>query len=115
MAYTQTRLAGPTLLGTSYAALYTVGSGETTIVKQIIVCNTDSSERTFSLCLLQDGDTSATEPNDVIFSAVALDPGETKLINLSLVMGYDTGGDAIYGKASAASKITITISGIVES
>jgi hypothetical protein len=113
--YTQTRLAGPTLLTTSYANIYTVGSGEITIVKQIIVCNTDSSERTFSICLLKDGDTSAAEPDDVIFSAVALDPGETRLINLSLVMTYGTGGDAIYAKASTANKITITASGIVES
>jgi hypothetical protein len=113
--YTQTRLAGPTLLTGSFTNIYTVGSGETTIVKQIIVCNTDSLERTFTLCLLKDGDTSVVEPDDVIFSAVALDPGETRLINLSLVMTYGTGGDAIYGKASQANEITITISGIVES
>jgi hypothetical protein len=111
--YTQTRLgAGPDLLTESYVAIYTVGSGETTIVKQIMVCNTDSSATiNFSLCLLPAGDTEPAEPNDLIFSAVALDPGETRLINLSLVMIATEG---IYGKASTANKITITISGIVE-
>ena len=114
--YTQTRLAGPTLLTTSYAPLFTVGSTHiATIVKQTIVCNTHSAEVTFSLCLLKNGDTSPAEPDDVIFSAVALDPGETRLINLSLVMNYgNVGGDAIYGKASIGNEITITISGIVE-
>jgi len=113
MAYTQTRLGlGPDLLAATYGAIYTVGSGETTIVKQIMVCNTDSSATiTFSLCLLGSADTTATEPDDLIFSAVALDPGETRLINLSLVM---VASEKIYGKASTASKITITISGIVE-
>jgi hypothetical protein len=111
--YTQTRLgAGPDLLAETYGAIFTVGSGETTIVKQIMVCNTDSSATiTFSLCLLGSSDTLANEPNDLIFSAVALDPGETRLINLSLVM---VASEKIYGKASTASKITITISGIVE-
>ena len=37
--------------------------------------------------------------------------GETRLINLSLVM---VAGEGIYGKASTANEITITISGIVE-
>ena len=111
--YTQTRLgAGPDLLTTSYVSIFQVGSGATTIVKQIMVCNTDPSATiTFSLCLLGSSDTVATEPDDLIFSAVALDPGETRLINLSLVM---VASEKIYGKASTASKITITISGIVE-
>lgn len=111
--YTQTRLgAGPDLLGSSYGAIYTVGSGETTIVKQIMVCNTNiSSAFTFSLCLLASGDSTADEPADVIFKAVSLDPGETRLINLSLVM---VAGEKIHGKASTANEITITISGIVE-
>lgn len=113
--YTQTRLAGPTLLTTSYANIYTVGSGETTIVKQIMVCNTHSAEVKFTLCLLKDGDTSAAEPDDVLFYEVALDPGETRLINLSLVMTYGAGGDAIYAKSiTTTNKVTITISGIVE-
>ena len=113
--YTQTRLgAGPNLLSTSYGtAIYTVDSGNTTIVKQIMVCNTHASATiTFSLCLTPAGDiTPASEPNDLIFSAVALDPGETRLINLSLVM---IATESIYGKASTAGWITITISGIVE-
>lgn len=114
MAYTQTRLGlGPDLLANTYGEIYNAGaSAVTTIVKQIMVCNTDSSATiTFSLCLLGSGDTTATEPGDLIFSAVALDPGETRLINLSLVM---VASEKIYGKASTANKITITISGIVE-
>lgn len=89
MAYTQTRLGlGPDLLASTYGEIYNAGaSAVTTIVKQIMVCNTDPSATiTFSLCLLGSSDTTATEPNDLIFSAVALDPGETRLINLSLVM-----------------------------
>ena len=106
--YTQTRLgAGPDLLTASYVQIFQVAAGASAIVKQIMVCNTDSSATiTFSLCL---GGT--VEPNNLIFSAVALDPGETRLINLSLVM---VAGEGIYGKASTASEITITISGIVE-
>ena len=112
--YTQTRLgAGPDLLTTSYVEIFQVDTGNITIVKQIMVCNTNlsSTASTFSLCLTALGDGAANEPADVIFKAVSLDPGETKLINLSLVMGPS---ERIWGKASVAGEITITISGIVE-
>lgn len=112
--YTQTRLVGPEFLTGSDDDIYTVGSGEITIVKQIMVCNIDVvSSHTFTLYLLKNGDTTPADA-DTIFKAVSLDPGETRLINLSQVMTFDTGGDAIWGKASTGSKITITISGIVE-
>jgi hypothetical protein len=108
MAFTQKRLAGPVAMETSATDLYTAPSETTTIVKQIMLCNTDDEEaRTATLHVAASGSVAA---GNTIFQAISLDPNETVILNLSLVLAD---GEKISGLASNAA-VTITISGIEE-
>jgi hypothetical protein len=121
MALYQARLTGPTLLSATAAKVYdatttaTSGSSQAsnvTIVKQIVACNTDTSAHTFTLYCMTGGDTTVGAA-DMVFNAVSLAAGETKLINLSLVLRASA-SDTLYAVASSANKINLTISGIEE-
>jgi len=107
MAFTQKRLVGPAAMATSATALYTAPGSTTTIIKQIMLCNTDSAPQTATLHIAAAG--SVANAN-MIFKAISLDPSETVILNLSLVLAT---GNIISGLASHVG-VTITISGIEE-
>lgn len=107
MAFTQKRLVGPAAMATSATALYTAPGSTTTIIKQIMLCNTDSLTQTATLHIAAAG--SVANAN-MIFKAISLDPSETVILNLSLVLAT---GNIISGLASHVG-VTITISGIEE-
>ena len=107
MAFTQKRLAGPIAMATSAGNIYTTPAGTSTIVKQIMLCNTDSATQTATLYV---ADYTAAAAAKTIFKLISLDPSETTILNLSLVL-YTT--EKISGLASNAG-VTITISGIEE-
>ena len=114
MAITQKRLGGPSQLTTSSTSYYTVGSGVTTIVKQIILTNTTGSAKTATVRLVPSGgsDSSAVD----ILSAVTLAANETLTFNCSMVMNYTGGaGDQLKALASSETSVNITIFGIEES
>lgn len=81
-----------------------------TIIKQIIVCNTDSSARTFSLYL--DSNNTVTV-GDTLFEGVTLAIGETKIINTSLVLRAAQ-NHKLHARASASSVVILTLVGIEE-
>ena len=86
----------------------------TTIVKQIMLCNTESSTtRTVTMHLYN---TTSPTNAQLILSGLSLAAGETKIINLSLPLrsGAAGGQERLYAFASAANSVTITISGIEE-
>lgn len=122
MTLYQSRLYGPALLTATAASIYdssapttsaTTESANVTIVKQVVACNTDSSSAyTFSLYCLEGGDTSAGAA-DLILNGVSLAAGETKIINLSLVLRA-ADSQTLYAVANVANKITLTLSGIEE-
>ena len=107
MAFTQKRLAGPAAMATSAANIYTTPASTTTIVKQIMLCNTNAATQTATLYISPFGSVSAAK---TIFKAVSLDPNETVILNLSLVLATT---EIISGLASSTD-VTITISGIEE-
>ena len=88
MALYPATLTGPTLLSTGAAVVnaaqvydsdnpVTSGSAQAanvTIVKQIIVCNTDTSARTFSLYLDSNGTVAVA---DTLFEGVSLAPDKS--------------------------------------
>lgn len=124
MAFTQTRLGGtggagvPATLGAIASmntvpgsAIYTVGVGVTTIVKQIMFSNLTSSTQQVTLWLKPTAAGSAGDSH-ILFHSLDLAAYETMLINLSLVM---SAGDAIYSGAGNASSVNLTMSGIEES
>jgi hypothetical protein len=107
MAFTQKRLAGPVAMATSAGNIYTTPASTSTIVKQIMLCNTDSATQTATLYV---ADYTAAAAAKTIFKAISLDPSETTILNLSLVLATT---EKISGFASNVG-VTITISGIEE-
>jgi hypothetical protein len=117
MAFTQKRLAGALTSGagqltTAGTDVYTVPSAKTTIVKQILLCNTSAAAATASIYILP---TSASVGDAfAIFKEVSLDPKETLILNTSIVLNQATNGDKLHIKASANTSITATVFGIEE-
>ena len=124
MALYPATLTGPTLLSTGAAVInaaqvydsdnpVTSGSAQAanvTIVKQIIVCNTDTSARTFSLYLDSNGTVAVA---DTLFEGVSLAAGETKIINTSIVLRAAQ-NHKLHARASAGSVVVLTLVGLEE-
>lgn len=99
------QMIAPTALSaTLTTTLYTVPSSTTAIVKEIEVCNTESSALTYSLFV----GTSATVAN-CIADARSIAPGETQILTYSKVL---VAADQIRGGASAANAVSINASGV---
>ena len=97
---TEARLAGPTQLGTSTTTLCTVTSGHTFIVKQIIICNTDTVDRTVTLAI-GSADTAANR----IMSTLPIGANDVMIWDTALVLLTT---ETLQGLSDTASKITIT-------
>jgi hypothetical protein len=117
MAFTQTRLAGPTFVTATAnsttapgSANYTVGVGTTTIVKQIMLTNQNASTQLVTVWMKPSSASIAS--SHIILHSLTLTANETALVNLALVMDV---GDALYLRTGTASAVTVTISGIEES
>jgi len=100
------QLAQVALAGTS-AVLYTVPSATSTIVKNIVLCNTNSVAVPVTLNLVPSAGSPAVA--NTIVSALSLAPGETKVIYLSTVIPT---GATIRGFAGTAAVVSATISGV---
>ena len=100
----ESRLAGPTQLGTSTTTLCTVTSGHTFIVKQIIICNTDTVDRTVTLAI----GSAATAANRIM-STLPIGANDVMVWDTALVLLTT---ETLQGLSDTASKITITAVGI---
>ena len=109
MALTQKRLFGPAAAVTTATddstGRYVVPSATTTIVKQIILCNTAASSATVKVAV----GTTATAANRIL-SDITLAANETVSFNASLVMAAT---EKLFFTASATS-VTITVNGVEE-
>lgn len=113
MAFTEKRLGNtPTnLSANTETTLYTCPTAATTstVVKQIVVCNTTGNAITFSLSLVPFGGTAGTANR--LFSAMSVAANDTVFLDVSQVM---TSGDFISANSSA-SNVVVTISGVENS
>ena len=100
----ESRLAGPTQLGTSTTTLCTVTAGHTFIVKQIIICNTDTVDRTVTLAI----GSAATAANRIM-STLPIGANDVMVWDTALVLLTT---ETLQGLSDTASKITITCVGI---
>lgn len=100
------QLVAPTALtATLTTTLYgAVAASTKVIVKEIILCNTDTSSRTVTLYY-----GTGTAAANTILSGLILAAKETKIITLSSVL---ITGDFIKGGADAGSVVSCTISGV---
>jgi hypothetical protein len=99
-------IAGSAIAATA-TTYYTVPTSTTAILKELTLCNTDTSTRTVDIWIIPSGGSGAVA--NQIFQDLALVAGETKIFSLSRVIS--TGG-FIQAAASSASVVHIDASGI---
>lgn len=100
---TEAKLCAPTQLGTTTTTLFTVPSSHVYLVKQIIVTNTDTVDRVFSLAI----GTAATASNRV-FSSLPIGANDTLVFDTALVL---VATDTLQGLADTASMVNVTAVG----
>ena len=105
MPFQEKRLVNPTVLTTSASsALYTVPTGYTAIIKQLVVTNTTASPRTFTIYI---GATAVA--GNALFSGTAIAASDALVINLSQVLAST---EKIFALSDAGSALNLTISGV---
>jgi hypothetical protein len=102
---TITQVVAPVLLtNTLTTTLYTVPASTKTILKEAILCNTDTSARQVTLYF---GGGSAA--GNTILAAYSIAAGQTVFLSLSTVL---IAADTIKGGADTTNKVSITVSGV---
>lgn len=107
MAYTPKVLYPTGYPSTSGTVLYTVPSGSSVIVKNIVLTNTTANETTISLHVVP-GSGSAATSNAILYNFAISGRGVSTL-DCSIVM---TGDFFLYGVNGTNNAITATISGV---
>lgn len=100
---TEQRLGGPTQLGTSTTTIATVASSRVEVIKQIIITNTDTVDRTFTLAI----GSAATAANRII-SALPIGANDIMVFDTALVL---TAAETLQGLADAANVVNVTVVG----
>jgi hypothetical protein len=115
VALTQTRVSGPATFASSSAAIYTPSSGQTVIIKQIVLTNYTATAQTVDLWLLP-GTITTVGNQYLVLKSFSIDAYETVFLNTSIVMvgGSGTAGDRLHAVASASSSINYNIFAVVE-
>lgn len=100
---TESRLGGPTQLGTTTTVVCTAAAGTTDIIKQLIICNTDTVERLFTLAI----GTAATAANR-LFSSMPIGASDTIVLDTAIVLAPT---ETLQGLADTGAKVTVTAFG----
>jgi len=100
---TEKRLGGPTQLGTTTTTIGTVPSARNWVIKQIIICNTDTVDRTITLSV----GTAATAANRLM-SQLPLGANDIMVFDTALVL---TAAETLQGLSDAASVVNVTLVG----
>ena len=99
-------MTAPTQLGTSASTVYTVATGVTAVVKQILLVNVSGSATTATVHVVPSAG-SAGATNRIV-STLPIAPSTTITLDLSQVL---TAGDTIQALAGATSAVNIMVSG----
>ena len=99
----ESRLGGPTQLGTPPTTICTAATGYAEIIKQIIITNTDTIDRTVTLAV----GSAATAANRLL-SALPIGANDVMIWDTALVLNA---GDTLQGLSDTAAKITVTVVG----
>jgi hypothetical protein len=105
MPFVETRFISPTTLTTSAAsALYTVPTGYSAIIKQLVVTNITGTAATFTFYV------NTASASNALFSGTSVAANDTVIVNLSQVL---TTGETLRALASANSALNLTVSGVL--
>lgn len=102
---TTKQLSQTALTNTLTTTLYTTPGGTKCIIKEILLCNTDTSPHAVTI---RAGATPATGVLSTLLSAVNINAGETKIITLSTVLEAT---HLLTGGATVGAVVACTISG----
>ena len=99
----EARLGGPTQLGTTTTTICTAATGYAEILKQIVICNTDTVDRTVTLAI----GSAATAANRLM-SNLPIGANDTIVFDTAIVLAA---GETLQGLSDTASKVTVTVVG----
>lgn len=100
---TESRLGGPVQLGTSSTTICTAATGYAEVIKQIIIANTDTVDRTVTLAI----GSAATAANRIM-SALPIGANDLVVWDTAIVLAA---GETLEGLSDTASKVTVTVVG----
>lgn len=100
---TESRLGGPVQLGTTTTTIVTAATGYADIVKQIVICNTDTVDRTVTLAI----GSAATAANRLM-SSLPIGANDTMVFDTAIVLAA---GETLQGLSDTASRVTVTAFG----
>lgn len=99
----ESRLGGPVQLGTTTTTICTAATGYADIIKQIIICNTDTIDRTVTLAI----GSAATAANRLM-SALPIGANDLMVFDTAIVLNA---GETLQGLSDTAAKVTVTAVG----
>ena len=99
----ESRLGGPIQLGTTTTTICTAATGYAEVIKQIIICNTDTVDRTVTLAV-----GSAATASNRIMSALPIGANDVIVWDTALVLAA---GESLQGLSDTASKVNVTVVG----
>ena len=108
MAFTVTALT-QFVAAISETTQYTTPGSTTTIVKSIVMCNTTATERDLSVSVVPSGGSAGVANR--ILATYPIPPYTTAFLDCHIVLET---GDFLSAIASAATAITVTVSGLEE-
>ena len=100
---TESRLGGPIQLGATTTTICTAAAGRTEVIKQIIICNTDTADRTVTLAI----GSAATAANRIM-SALPIGANDIMVFDTALVLSAT---ETLQGLADSASVVNVTAIG----
>ena len=100
---TEARLGGPVQLGTTTTVICTAASGYAEVIKQIVICNTDTIDRTVTLAI----GTAATAANRLL-SNLPIGASDVMVWDTAIVLAA---GETLEGLSDTAAKVTVTAVG----
>ena len=100
---TESRLGGPTALNTTTTTIATVATSRVEVLKQIIITNTDTVDRTVSLAI-----GNAAVAANRLMSQLPIGANDIMVFDTALVL---TAGETLQGLADANSVVNVTVVG----
>lgn len=99
----ESRLGGPIQLGTTTTTIVTAAAGYANIIKQIIITNTDTIDRTVTLAI----GSAATAANRLL-STLPIGGSDVMIWDTAIVLAA---GETLQGLSDTAAKVTVTVVG----
>lgn len=99
----ESRLGGPVQLGTTTTTICTSSAGITEVVKQIIITNTDTVDRTVTLAI-----GNAAVAANRILSALPIGANDVIVLDTALVLLTT---ETLQGLSDTAAKVNVTVVG----